>query len=528
MRGVSVRPRVFEFEPGTDANHIIDIPNLTRPATRRILPKGVLAETSSRFEWKEEMRFVFSATDFRKSHGGSFELSVGAEVASFSASASFKKINKSTSEDKTSFAYKDGTFRGHTMELDSDYTHKLTPKFRKAIDSITSDTATTNKFILNWGTHYTDRVTIGASCAYRFEHTYKERSSTAGDSASFKLKVSGGVKALEVGVGGSYEQSTMNTVKSATGTENVDFVSYGGSGAAMDSFADWTEHALNNPTVVDLHAALYTTLLNRRYFPKDLLIDEKKRWLDSALVRHFKKGKVEIPVSEPSFDYRNDLVFEVTLSNLRNAEMNVDYHPEYHGLLFIQPYDLNYKAFAPLVMDGSAQNMLEITEFGFPVWMAREDAKWIPAANGDVLSLDKKIRFRVKWDQAITGYVSLTGLINDFWAGTSPIKTPVDKDNRIMFADVDVGKEVTKTVDFVMDKEQTKILTVTAEMRLKQLRPDNYGWTCEELLKTWTEMDCVERSHIWSVEWADFMGGKHSGYGCPQAPFRDLAIECEL
>ena len=91
IQNASVRPKVLEFEPDPNPGHIIDIPQLEGPAARRILPKGVFAETNSRFQWSDSMRFIYSATDFRNSYEGSFSASAGAPVASFTASASLEK-----------------------------------------------------------------------------------------------------------------------------------------------------------------------------------------------------------------------------------------------------------------------------------------------------------------------------------------------------------------------------------------------------------------------------------------------------
>lgn len=529
----SVRPRVFEFEPDPNPSRIIDIPQLEGPATRRILPKGVFAETNSRFQWSEDIRFVYSATDFKNSHGGSFSVTGGAAVASFTASASFKKINESVSEDESSFAYKDGAFRGHKMEMDPDYTHKLTTQFRRAVQGIDSDSTAYN-FINHWGTHYTSSTTIGARCAYRFEYSKMNRTSVAGNETEFELGVSGGVKAVEVGTSASYNESNMNTVKSATGTENVDFVSYGGSGAAIDSFAEWTKHAVNNPTVVDVYLESYETLFNERYFPGDSLITQKARYLTKALEEHFKKGEDNTTAVSSSFDYEwVDALFEVRVFNLRHTMVGDNYEAFYYGNLRVLPYDKDYEAFAPIDNSDSEQYSKTLADFSQWIWIETgedNNSKWGPVTSGQILDIpeEKSIIFRVKADQIATGFISLIGLFKENWAGTSPIKSVADDDNRINFSGVEDGGEVVKKIDFTMNQDLSKTLTVSAEMRLKRLIPNKYGaWSCAELIKVFEEMTCEERKTAYDgVDWTSFLDDQFLKFGCDYKPFQDLRKAC--
>jgi len=468
VQGAGVRPKVFEFQPDLNSGRVIDIPQLEGPATRKILPKGVFAETNARFKWSDEMRFVYSATDFRDDYSGSFSASGGASVASFTASAAFSKTDASTTEEKKSFAYKDGAFRGLKMEIEPSFAHEFTPQFQKAVRQLDSTNAA--DFIKAWGTHYSQEVTIGARCAYRFEHSYLERSAVAGNSVDFELSVEGGVGALEVGVGASYGQSTMSSVKTATGTQNIDFVSYGGSGAGIDDFGTWSNHAVNNPTVVDVYLESYEALLNARNFPNDPLIVRKRNWLNKALASHFEAGKDKTTGSAKTFDYpKKDGIFEMKVVNLRHMMIGDNYETDYSGSLSLLPVDRNYTLFGPLDMiKPRNQNYINKSAGGLPAWFAKGESTW-RVTNGGLKEINKSYIIQVDWDQMATGFVSLIGIIEERWAGKSPLRSKVETDNRILFSEVEVGDEVIKEVDFMMNKEKTKVLTVTAEIRLKRI-----------------------------------------------------------
>ncbi|MFK7923682.1 MAG: MAC/perforin domain-containing protein [Bacteroidia bacterium] len=525
VQATRVRPKLFVYESDTDPNRFIDIPQLEGPSVRRILPKGVFAETNSRFQWSDEMRFVYSATDFQESYGGSVSASVGVPVAAFSASASYEETRASTSVEQSSFAFKDGAFRGHRLEMDPTYSHQLNPKFRLAVAELTADNA--DDFIQLWGTHYSYAVTIGARCAYKMEYGSKERTRMNGQGGGFELAVSGGTGVVEVGVGASYSQSSMQSAKDASGAKSIDFVSYGGSGAGIDDFALWTKHAVNNPTVVDVNLDSITGLLNRSYFPKDDSIDQKRALLVAAIQSYFATaaGNMKLVKSSKNFNYQAPpakfefRIMYISHSMRSGAEKDISYW----GKLFAKPYDGDLVEYGPLkiglgpkptseekqakIWNERAEDFLNRPIFYAPRYLSdtiqfspmdkADKGKWasligdivawkpyetkaqVPfAKRGQIIETDflgevfstTPIVFYVAWQDVATGFISLTGEVEEYWKGHSGLKTKVDIDNRIPFAEVEVGEEVHKTVQFIMDdNDMVNVPIITVEMRLKRI-----------------------------------------------------------
>ncbi|MFQ5641226.1 MAG: MAC/perforin domain-containing protein [bacterium] len=317
VQGRHVRPRVFEFKPDPNPFHTIDIPRLgsnSEGPVRRNMVLGVEAETNPRFEWAEEASFIYSSNDYRNLHESSFSGSAGVEgIASFSGSASFKNVQESTRESQNMYVYKDGVFRGHTLALAQDYPHELTADFKRAVGQL-SDPASYDHFILNWGTHYSQRATMGAKCGYRLTFNHQTAGRTSENSRSFSASVSAGIKQLEFGFGASDTRETISKTKESTKASEIKFVSYGGSGAGTSDFGTWSEHATLNSTLIDVYLMPYTELLNSRYFPSDPLINQKRQNLADAYVNYYENFPFEAMVGDSAlFHHTEAAKFKVEL-----------------------------------------------------------------------------------------------------------------------------------------------------------------------------------------------------------------------
>ena len=276
VTSVNVRPRVFEFVPDPNPNHTIDLNKLNRDATRKRKPLGVNAEANSEFSWDESMKFVSNSSDFQESHGGSFSAGGGAMGVAFSASASFKSAEQKTTADQKTIANKYGFYKGLKLEMDLNAQHQLTSQFKHAVHCLGLDPTGYDAFIDQWGTHFNSVAIIGAKCAYHLEFKKSDMASGFSSEESFEAGVSGTVAGITAEASAGYDQSRMSQVKESTGAESISFISYGGSGAGVNDYPKWTEHAVENPTLIDLYLMSYDTLFSKKFFPDDALITKKK------------------------------------------------------------------------------------------------------------------------------------------------------------------------------------------------------------------------------------------------------------
>ncbi len=288
---VGTRPKVFRFTPDPDPNATIDIPKLDRDAIRRRKPLGVNAETNAQFKWDDQLNFFSSATDFQESHGSSFSAGGGAMGVAFSASASFDNTQRKTTADAKTVATKNGYFRGLKMDIDFTVPQEFTQQFSASVRNLDDNPANYDTFIKNWGTHFSKSATIGAKCAYRLEFSNSSIGSRYGSSNEFEAEVSGGVAGVSLEAGGGYNSDEEQSVQEDTGAESINFVSYGGSGAATTSFSAWTEDAVDNPTMIDAYLLPYDTLFSRQFFPDDEQIGRKKAAFQAALARHYQRAQ---------------------------------------------------------------------------------------------------------------------------------------------------------------------------------------------------------------------------------------------
>ncbi len=289
VQGVGVRPRVFEFLSNPDPkdpNATIEIPKLNRDAILRRKPLGVKAETNAVFKWDENLVYVQSTSDFQTANETSVSAGGGFAGVAFSASASFGNVQQKTAAEGKTVASKNGAFRGLKMEIDFNQPQKFTPEFIGAVQKLDNNPATYSAFINNWGTHFSKVATIGAKCAYTLQFSNSDVGTRFKDNIAFKGSVSGSVAGVSAEVSAGYTAEKQEELKKSTGAESISFVSYGGSGKGINDFSGWTNDAVDNPTMIDAYLIPYDTLFSKEFFPKDILIDQKKRLFKEALEKY--------------------------------------------------------------------------------------------------------------------------------------------------------------------------------------------------------------------------------------------------
>ncbi len=410
VNGVAVRPKVFTFLPDPDPNNTIDLGKLNRDATRRRKPLGVNVDASPEFTWEETMDFVSDASDFQNANGGHVSAGGGAMGVAFTASASFKSAQaKTTNEDKT-VASKNGAYKALKMEIDFSATHLFTKQFSDAVQNLNQNPSTYDTFIYNWGTHFSRVATIGANCAYRMEFKNSVLSNKYESEESFEAGVEGSMAGISAEVSAGYNQSRMNEIKKETGAESITFVSYGGSGAGINDYPKWTEHAVENPTLIDVYLMPYDSLFTKAFFPKDGLIKQKKELMHSALLRYYdSQGKTIGKLPNKSIVYLGlpqAQTFEVTATFLRvikGYKEDTNNPRNYGSVTHIGVYDgiggTIQKMFV-YNLNGDADNYIKKIEQGKEKGLIR----------GDKLELtDESFTITLQPDQLAGAFVSITG-----------------------------------------------------------------------------------------------------------------------
>lgn len=473
VEGVGVRPRVFEFSPNPDPNATIDLPKLNREAIRRRMPLGVNAETNSEFKWEEEMKYISSASDFQRSYGSSFSAGGGAMGVAFSASAAFNNTQAKTSEEQKKIAYKNGAFRGLQMEIDFNTPQQLTSQFKDAINELGTDPKEYDEFIKNWGTHFTKVVTIGAKCAYQLEFSKEDLSTRYESDKAFDVSVSGSMAGVSVEASAGYSDSKKEGIRNSTGAENIRFVSYGGSGAGINDFPKWTEHAVENPTLIDAYLESYETLFTKDYFSEDPLITTKKTLFQDALKRYYIRAQNIVDALPKAMDIAYTQVNEY---KVEYREFYYKTGPEngevFWGNLSLGLYDQQKLPQSNLrkwsIFDYNKDR--DLTGTFFPIDPNTEIVlkSYIAdhlRANNDEIETVLTRTLRVTPEQVKSGFfVSLTGQIFcEWWGDNALTKLQIkneDEGNIVNLADIPVGETKVRPVEMIYKKHSGEDFSV--------------------------------------------------------------------
>lgn len=462
VTGVNVRPRVFEFVPDPNPHHTIDLNKLDRDATRMRKPLGVNAEANSEFSWDETMKFISNSSEYQASHGGSFSAEGGAMGVAFSASASFKSVEEKTTAEQKTIANKYGFYKGLKLEMDLSAPHQLSSKFKHAVHSLGLDPAGYDAFIEMWGTHFNSVAIIGAKCAYHLEFKKSEMASGFSSEENFKAGVSGTVAGITAGASAGYDQSRMSQVQESTGAESISFVSYGGSGAGINDYPKWTEHAVENPTLIDAYLMSYEALFSKNFFPNDTLIAKKKELFISARERYYniskdslaariKTRKLPVP---GKLDFVKEPEFEVELRKLfwKTAPEAVEFDFQTTRLcwgslqiLLVDDEDkINGTTMREVIIfqdeKAKAAWLLPTQEFYFQN-LVKADPQYIP--------LWGVRKFKLPVAEVSRYKVSLTGRLFIDWHGDNQLTylERGDEENSVSLANMKVGKPVKKVVE---------------------------------------------------------------------------------
>lgn len=451
VSGVAVRPKVFTFLPDPDPDQTVDLGKLNRDATRRRKPLGVNVDASPEFSWEEGMDFVYDASDFQTSNGGHVSAGGGAMGVAFSASASYKSAQQKTAVEEKTVASKNGAYKALKMEIDFSVPQQFTKQFRDAVQHLGQNPLTYDTFIYNWGTHFSRVATVGANCAYRMEFKNSEMSKNYTSEESFEAGVKGSMAGVSVEAGAGYVQKNETAIKKSTGAESITFVSYGGSGAGINDYTLWTEHAVENPTLIDVYLTPYDSIFTKAFFPKDPLILTKQDLFRKALLRYYNKANSDIKSHKKatpiSWQQPSPQTFKVILNYLKATKAgNGTEDRLYAGVVALGVYDKL----------GKQLKFGNVINFSGP-------GVFLKLKKDQVHNYTLVYEYEVQPDQLEGIFVTITGQMTQNWGAANSMGNKIavqqkSTDEAILLTDFDtVGFVKDATAKYANDNDEIEI-----------------------------------------------------------------------
>ena len=442
-------PQVFEFIPNPNKFFTIT-KSRDVGEVEKIVPKGVTARQGEKtFSWSSEVRWSRTASQFQKSFAHAYSGSIGVPgVASVSLSASFKDVQETTQEDESLYVYKDGSFKGHILQLDSK-SKTLTDAFKNAVSQLGNSPKQYDAFIQKWGTHYSSENTMGAKCYYRFTLTKSSYSNSNKSEMAFEQDVEASVAKIGGSIGAGQEDMEASKAEEEMSASDKKFESFGASGES-DDFGKWSKDAMHNTTVIDVRLKSYLELFNNYYFPKDTKINTKKRLLNEAIQRYFKKHAFKETVNVKDFYKTEPRSFKVTVKQLVVKKAGKDEERHYGGILKIGVYDnagIDKKSLLFMNLNGGS-------------WLdwGQWKGHYITKKEGEPQNYNNSFSITLKPKDFANSFVTITGTMTETWhwgtdSGTKSMgsKTQFDtgtSQNRIELKNLEKGQNLRKNVTY--------------------------------------------------------------------------------
>ncbi len=443
-----VKPKVFVFTP--DPNNFIDIKLLDREY-RRNLPKGVSGNSLAGFRWSSDYRWTRTAKEYQNKSGFGFSAGGGVPgTASFTGSTSFKNIQDNTRNSERIYLNQDGYYEGHVLSIDLNYPHQLSTEFKSAVNNLPDhDQGAYDLFIRNWGTHFSGQATFGAKCSYRFTFTKDAYSVNSENETSFEIKAEGGAEAVKVDFGTKMDIGTKTSIQNESGSQNIEFISYGGSG--QSDFGEWSRDATKNRVPIDIFFVSYLELLTPTYFPEidPTVLSQKRMLLRAAIDKYFERHKYEGSENYAGFFVKKNIKFKgtilqmeytaVSLTNEKDWTFVSDKNNEIYGMAGLIAFDSK--------SDHGLSNMVTLFDVDNAHYFKAEegfilrftDGQEIKWGDGKSIFFRATVTFEVSPMVLETGYLSLLVDLKEK-DGTNgfasfPQKNQYSSDNRIMLKD---------------------------------------------------------------------------------------------
>jgi hypothetical protein len=258
------------------------------------IPKGVTLSAPNVTEYVSETRVVSSSYELQTSAKTDVEVDAGLPgTFEFSASRSVKEMQSSTSTRKWTYGYSRAYRERHIVQLDllaSKPEYKLTKAFRDGVASlpVTDDAAAWDRysrFIQEFGTHLTTRVTLGGLAIQRTRGSASRYLTSRENEEAFKVKASAVVKQISAGASVSSATSSQTRSDQSDELDRNEIQFLGGIGSVTGIDDHWLASLETQPAIIKATLERISETLDPRFFGDDKAIEDKASLLHRAINR---------------------------------------------------------------------------------------------------------------------------------------------------------------------------------------------------------------------------------------------------
>jgi MAC/Perforin domain-containing protein len=260
-----------------------------------VVPKGVRHEAPFSMSWETMSTAMSSSYEFQQELKMAVSADAGVEGGfEFSASASSRDMERLTGSRKRTFVYSRAYQEDHILDLslgDPKAPLAVTPEFRDAVLALPCPDETPDwekqyeKFLDDWGTHFTKGITLGGLA---FQRTSGLATTYLRSTESQRTLESKASIQLEAVKGGASPQAAVATASKTDQEFNLDWGKLDFRGGLGDPSAidrAWIESLVARPTIVKAKLERLSYLLTPRFFPEQEYINQLQRLLDGAISR---------------------------------------------------------------------------------------------------------------------------------------------------------------------------------------------------------------------------------------------------
>jgi hypothetical protein len=317
----STEQNVFDFT-GSDGEHI---------ENGFTLPAGVTYSAPNITGYETETHVVSSAYDLQVSSKLDVEIDVGVPgVFEFSGSTSFSTTQKSTETRKYTYGYTRAYRELHIVHVDllqPNPPYTFTKVFRDSVAALPVDDNPDardkyTKFIEDFGTHFTTRVTLGGLALQQTRGSASRFLQSSEAEEAFKAKAGAVIEEVSAGVSVANATQSQQSSDQSDELQREDVTLLGGKGLTIDK--DWVDSLDADPAIIKASFEILTELFDKKFFPNDDQIEDKATYLDLAIAdwiqEHGNPGSETAPLR-----YGDKLVLALAWSDEKTLQYPVIY-----------------------------------------------------------------------------------------------------------------------------------------------------------------------------------------------------------
>jgi hypothetical protein len=258
-----------------------------------IVPKGVRHEAPFSMSYESASTVMSSSYEFQQELKVAVSAEAGVEGGfEFSASASSRDMERQTGSRKRTFVYSRAYQEDHILDLsfeDPKAPLAVTREFRDAVlalpypDEMPGWEKQYERFLDDWGTHFTKGVTLGGLAFQRTSGLATTYLRSTESERTLESKASVQLEAVKGGASAQASAATASKTDQESSLERTSLEFRGGHGSPTGINDQWIQSLVDRPTIVKAKLERLSYLLTKRFFPDQDFIDELQKRVDIAI-----------------------------------------------------------------------------------------------------------------------------------------------------------------------------------------------------------------------------------------------------